>query len=624
MKQTCYFQKAMLIAFLPVISGSHQLIGNMMNLLLNLTEHRPLLHPLYPQIRNHDSNARYDFIIVGSGASGSVLANRLSEIPEWNVLLLEAGEEASHLTEIPFFSGLFQGTKYDWGYKAEQQDGFCRGCTEGRAQWAHGLGIGGSTILTYMVHVRGDPHDYDKWAAYGNPGWSYQDMLPYFLKSEDAHLEINDEEFHNEGGFSSVSDSPYRTEAAKAYVKAAQEAGYPYVDYNGKSQLGVSYVQASTREGKKCTAENSFLRPVRKRSNLKIQTRSRVSRVLVDEESKTAYGVEYIKNGEVHHALANKEVILSAGGLHSPQILMLSGIGPKQHLEQFGIPVIQDLPVGAQLYDHATFPGMVFRLNESIGINILRKLISPSTYLQYFKESTGILTTLGGIEAVTFMRTNISSEPDPSYPDMELLFASISFNSDYGLAFRKIVNLSPAIYDKIWKPLEGEPVFQVFPMLLHPKSIGYMELKSKDPLDPPKYFANYLSDPENQDVKTFIAGIREIQRISDSPSMQRYGAKLVDTKIPGCEDYQFNSDEYWECYLRTVIGGVFHYVGACKMGPKNNGDTVVDSHLRVHDLKQLRVVDTSVIPLPLTAHAAAPAYAIGEKAADIIKADWFQ
>nr|XP_023028649.1 uncharacterized protein LOC111516767 [Leptinotarsa decemlineata] len=140
---------------------------------------------------------------------------------------------------------------------------------------------------------------------------------------------------------------------------------------------------------------------------------------------------------------------------------MLSGIGPKQHLEQFGIPVIQDLPVGAQLYDHATFPGMVFRLNESIGINILRKTITPSTYLQYFKESTGMLTTLGGIEAVTFMRTNISSEPDPSYPDMEFLFASISANSDYGLAFRKIVNISPAIYDKIWKPLEGEPVFQV-------------------------------------------------------------------------------------------------------------------------------------------------------------------
>ncbi|XP_074035108.1 glucose dehydrogenase [FAD, quinone] [Leptinotarsa decemlineata] len=624
MKQTCYFQQAMLIVFLPVINGDHHVIGNMMNLLLNLTEHRPLIHPLYPQIRNYDSKAKYDFIVVGSGPSGSVLANRLSEIPEWNVLLLEAGEEANHLTEIPFFSGFFRGTKYDWGYKAEQQDGFCRGCIEGRVQLAHGLGLGGSSIMNYMFYVRGNPLDYDKWAAFGNPGWSYEDMLPYFLKSEDSHLEIKDEEFHNEGGYLSVSDIPYRTEAAKAYVKAAQEAGYPYVDYNGKNQMGVSYIQSTTREGKKCTAENAFLRPVRNRSNLKIQTRSRVSRVLVDEESKTAYGVEYLKNGEVHYAFANKEVILSAGGLHSPQILMLSGIGPKQHLEQFGIPVIQDLPVGAQLYDHTTFPGMVFSLNESIGINLLRKTINPSTYFQYFRKSTGPLTTLGGLEVLTYIRTNISSEPDPSYPDVELFIASGSVNTDYGLTFRKILDIPPAIYDKIWRPLEGKPVYQVFPMLVHPKSKGHMELKSTDPLDSPKFFANYLSDPENHDVKTFIAAIREIQRINDSPSMQRYGAKLVDTKIPGCEDYQFDSDEYWECYLRTIIASVYHYVGACKMGPENEEDAVVDSYLRVHGLKQLRVVDTSVIPLPLTAHAAAPVYAIAEKAADVIKTDWFQ
>ncbi|XP_074035097.1 glucose dehydrogenase [FAD, quinone] isoform X2 [Leptinotarsa decemlineata] len=497
------------------------------------------------------------------------------------------------------------------------------GCNEGRMEWPHGFALGGSSIINYMIHVRGNPIDYDRWEAMGNPGWSYKDMFPYFLKSEDSHLQVQDEGYHNVGGFLSVSDVPFRTKAAEAYIKAAQEAGHPYVDYNGKNQLGVSYVQSTTRKGRRCSAEKAFLRPVRKRPNLKIQTRSRVSKILVNPETKTAYGVEYIKNGKVYSALANKEVILSAGSLNSPQVLMLSGIGPKQHLEQFGIPVIQDLPVGVEMYDHPTFPGIFFRLNESIDINLLKALTNPSTYNEYFREYKGMFTSIGGVEAMTYIRTNVSSDPDLSYPDMELFFVSGSLNTDYGVAYRKIFNIPPATYDKIWRPLEGKPVYQILPMLVHPKSKGYIELRSRDPLDSPKFYANYLSDPENHDVRTFIAAIREIQRISQSPSLQRYGAQIVDTKIPGCEGYQFNSDEYWECSLRTVIGSLYHQVATCKMGPKINGASVVDPRLRVHGIKQLRVVDTGVIPLPLTAHINVPAYAIGEKAADLIKSDWF-
>ncbi|XP_074035201.1 glucose dehydrogenase [FAD, quinone]-like [Leptinotarsa decemlineata] len=618
-----FFLQVILIVLLPTINGDYNVLGNIVSFSLNLTSGGPFLFPQYPQADNDASNTHYDFIIVGSGPSGSVVANRLSEIPGWNILLLEAGGEANHIIEIPFLCGLLQLTNYNWGYKSEKQSGFCRGCNEGKMEWPHGFALGGSSIINHMVHVRGNSIDYDRWEAMGNPGWSYKDMFPYFLKSEDSHLQMQDEGYHNVGGYLSVSDVPFRTKAADAYIKAAQEAGHPYVDYNGKNQLGVSYVQSTTLKGRRCSAEKSFLRPVRKRPNLKIQTRSRVSKILVNPETKTAYGVEYIKNGKVYSALANKEVILSAGSLNSPQVLMLSGIGPKQHLEQFGIPVIQDLPVGVEMYDHPTFPGIFFRLNESIGIDLLKELTSSMTFSQYFRESRGFFSSIGGIEAMTYIRTNVSSDPDLSYPDMELLFLAGSFNTDYGVTYRKLLNIPPTMYNAIWRPLEGKPVYQVFPMLVHPKSRGYIELRSRDPLDSPKFYANYLSDPENHDVRTFIAAIREIQRISQSPSLQRYGAKIVDTKIPGCEGYQFNSDEYWECSLRTIIGSLYHQVATCKMGPKNNGASVVDPRLRVHGIKQLRVVDTGVIPLPLTAHTNVPAYAIGEKAADLIKSDWF-
>nr|XP_023027999.1 glucose dehydrogenase [FAD, quinone]-like [Leptinotarsa decemlineata] len=448
-------------------------------------------------------------------------------------------------------------------------------------------------------------------------------MPPFFLKSEDAHLEIQDEEFHSTGGYLTVSDVPYRTKLAEVFIKAAQEAGHPYVDYNGKHQLGVSYIQSSTRDGRRCSAEKSFLRPVRKRPNLKIQTRSRVSRVLLDPESKTAYGVEYIKNGKTHFAFASKEVILSAGSLNSPQILMLSGIGPKQHLEEFDIPVIQDLPVGVEMYDHPSFPGVMFRLNESIDIHtgLLKDLINPSTYHQYFKESTGILTTLG-------MEKNGIRASMTGFEALQI-FSTSEYNLIMSTWINEVIDRKNSILMTcyvyfLFTILKTLFIPQIFPMLVHPKSKGHMELRSRDPLDSPKFYANYLSDPENHDVKAFIYAIREIQRINNSPSMQKYGAKIVDTKIPGCEDHQFDSDEYWECSLRVIIGSLYHQVATCKMGPKNNGEAVVDPRLRVHGMKKLRVADTSVAPMTFTAHTAAPAYAIGEKAADLIKSDWLE
>ncbi|KAJ8931332.1 hypothetical protein NQ314_015740 [Rhamnusium bicolor] len=410
----------------------------------------------------------------GSGPSGAVIANRLSEIPEWKVLLIEAGTNASVITNIPFLAGTLEFTDYNWGYSAERQDGFCKGCPDGRMLWPHGKGLGGTTIINYMIHVRGNRRDYDRWRDMDNPGWSYDDVLPYFMKSEDAHIERQDPEYHNKGGYLTVSDVTQRTQSVHAFI-------------------------------------------------------------LINANTKEAYGVKYVRNKKYHTALARKEVILCAGGLNSPQLLMLSGIGPREHLEE-----------------------------------------------------------VGGVEALAYIRTNVSTDSDASYPDVETYFYWRRSKYGYG----------------------------ILPMLVHPRSYGYIKLKSKNPFHWPKFYANFFTDPDNHDMKTFIAAIREIQRINGSPSLQKYGATLVTTPIPGCENHIFDSDDYWECAIRTITGTLYHQVATCKMGPSSDPEAVVNAKLQVYGIKNLRVADTSIIPLPLTAHTAEPAYMIGEKASDIIKEHW--
>ncbi|KAJ8985231.1 hypothetical protein NQ317_018260 [Molorchus minor] len=608
---------------------------------INITKYDRFLFPGIHTPENNigDNKEDFDFIVIGSGPSGSVIANRLSEVPEWKVLLLEAGGEASDIVDIPFLAGTLEFTDYNWGYKAEQQDGFCRGerrdCN-GRTE---------------------KPSEGPPWAAMGNPGWSYEEVLPYFLKSEDAHLEKEDPGFHHQGGYLSVSDVPVRTPAVHAFVQSAQEAGYRHLDYNGQEQLGVSYVQSTTKNGRRHSAEKAFLRPIRGRKNLKILTNARAARILIRPGSDEAYGVKYARNKRYHTAVATKEVIVCAGGLNSPQLLMLSGIGPKEHLEELGIPVIKDLPVGQKMYDHATFPGIIFQLNESIVFDQEKSVMDVNEYVQFFKYGRGTFASIGGVEALAYIKTEVSDDMDAMYPDMELIFIGGGLSTDKGLAYRRIFNVPQETYDKIWKPLEDKYVYQILPMLVHPKSYGYIRLKSKNPFHWPKFYANFFSDPDNLDVSAFISAIREIQRINSKPSLQRYGAALVETPIPGkdtpilvayippptiifemrskggkvrqvttlihgCEEMPFDSDPYWECALRTLTATLYHQVATCKMGPEDDKEAVVNANLQVRGIKNLRVADTSVIPLPVTAHTAAPAYMVGEKAADLIRKTW--
>nr|CAH7736971.1 unnamed protein product [Callosobruchus chinensis] len=344
----------------------------------------------------------FDFVIVGASPSGSVIANRLSEIEGWNVLLLEAGGTPSFLPEIPLADITFYSTVYNWGTHAEQQPSFCFGCLNNKtAQFGHGKVLGGGSVINFMIFNRGNKMDYDTWEAMGNSGWSYKDVLPYFLKLEDANVAVNDSGYRSKGGPLGVSDISFRTKLTDVFVDAAQEAGFPYVDYNGKEQIGVSYIQATLRNGLRSEAENSYLRPVRHKRNLKIRTGAHVTKILVRPDSKEAYGVEYRKNGVMYKVLARKEVILSAGGLNSPQVLMLSGIGPKDHLEE-----------------------------------------------------------MGTLEAVAYLQTNLT-DLQSTWPDIELLFVPATAAADFGIFLKPMLNINDEIYNAIYKPLAGKPSFMV-------------------------------------------------------------------------------------------------------------------------------------------------------------------
>ncbi|KAJ8985225.1 hypothetical protein NQ317_018254, partial [Molorchus minor] len=554
----------------------------------------------------------YDFVIVGSGSAGSVLANRLSEIPHWRILLLEAGEPETELMRVPLLAASFQNTMYDWSDVMEYQPDVCRGLEGYRMAWPRGRALGGTSVINYMIYTRGNRWDYDNWATQGNPGniiywiymWSYEDVLPYFIKSEGSRLRKADHHYHSTDGYLGVEDV-YQSPLVEAFVRGGRELGLPYYDYNTPTySFGVSTIQATVRNGKRSSAATAFLWPVRDRPNLDIVTSAFVTKVLIDETTREAYGVEFERMGERRTALATREVILSAGTFNSPQLLMLSGIGPRQHLEDLGIKCLQDSPVGANLQDHITFPGLSFPHRQ-----------------RQDSSRRGPLTSLGGVEGIGYIKTPISTNPQDQ-PDMELIFVGGTLATDYGVATRVGMRIRDDVYDSIFRPIHHLHHWTVFPMLLHPKSVGWLRLRSANPYDRPLLYGNYFTDPNNDDVKALIAAVRFIQRLAETAAFQKFNSRLNPRPMAGCQHLTFDSDEYWECAIRSISVTLHHQVGTAKMGPPDDPGSVVNNFLQVYGVGRLRVADCSVIPQALSAHTNAPSTMVGEKAADIIKDHW--
>lgn len=410
-----------------------------------------------------------------------------------------------------------------------------------------------------------------------------------------------------------------RSKLSKAFLDAAKILGNRIVDYNSPDGFGFNFIQATTSSGRRHSSAKAFLHNHKKRKNLHILTSSTATRVLIDSDTRIAYGVEFQRNGKQYRIRAMKEVILSAGPIASPHLLMLSGIGPRIHLEPFGIPVIQDLKVGEVLYDHISFPALAFKLNQTRLTLSEKKFATVDNVIKYMQFGDGPMSSLGGVETLGYIKTNISGEVE-NVPDVELIGSCAALASDEGNIVAKGLHLSDWLYNDVYRPIENIESFSILFMLLHPKSRGYLQLRSSRPMDYPKLYGNYLTHP--QDVATMIAAIRYIIKMVDTEPFQKYGATLHTKKFPNCRQFNFNSDEYWECAIRTVTATLHHQIATCKMGPATDPYAIVDPELRVYGVKNLRVVDSSVIPRTIAAHTNAPAIMIGEKAADMIKSRW--
>ncbi|CAG4965964.1 unnamed protein product [Colias eurytheme] len=559
-----------------------------------------------------DGNKKYDYIIVGAGSAGCVLANRLSEDNQ-EILLLEAGLEEPDVTMVPALPGLLANSKIDWMYKTQPEETNCLSQKGQSCPTLRGKTMGGSSAVNYMVYMRGSKIDYDNWAKDGNEGWSFDEVLPYFKKSENyRYAETIDTEYHGIGGPLNVERFSYVDEVSVMLVNAYNEKGLPIIDLSKDSKVGVDINLSTSKDGKRQSANVAFIKPIRnKRENLQIITDAFATKVIIDEFTKTAIGIEYYKNGTFHKVFAEKEVIVSAGSINSPKLLKLSGIGPKAELESLNIPVLADLKVGYNLHDHVTTDGLTVALsNECETLKNQEELLSE-IYNYYAQNETkdGPLSTTSIINSVAFIKTSYEKENAPD----------IQIHCDGRNVAEYIADPSTYMATNVF-PLSFYDGIAPRPLLLTPKSRGYILLNKTDPtFGAPLIYPGYLK--EQEDIDRLVEAIRFLLGLEDTESFRECGARYVKVPVEGCTDYEWGTYEYFVCILTHRTATIYHPVGTCKMGPAEDPDAVVDPRLRVYGIDKLRVVDSAIIPKIVRGNLNAPTIMIAEKASDMIKQD---
>ncbi|KAL0130229.1 hypothetical protein PUN28_002070 [Cardiocondyla obscurior] len=591
-----------------------------------LTAQCNMSYEIYPpdcseEIASSPSNKEFDFVIVGGGSAGSVLANRLTEIERWKVLLVEAGEDPSLLSEVPgaFLSQL--QTPEDYAYDIEPEKLACHGHKNKVCKWSKGKALGGSSTLNAMLYIYGSEEDYNEWHRLGNENWSYDQVLPYFKKSQscgDGHSDKWRSKYCGHGGPLKIRPYNYsQPEVQKMILNAASEMGVPILDtINGDKFIGYGLAQGTLDNGHRVSASKAYLSPIKNRSNLYIMKSTRADAILLD--GTRAVGVRVtLKNGTSIDVKASKEVILSAGSIATPQILMLSGIGPEKHLRDMGISKVVDLPVGKNLQDHVTWFGLYLTFKNQNATPPASTFLLDIAY-EYLIHNRGPLASVGGFDLMGFINVH---DPTAKYPDIQIINGHIpQWHIPTVAQYLKGLNMGQDIAQEITNILMEADMIEFLPILLKPESVGEIYLRSKNPADPVQIFANYFS--VQKDLDTMMKSLDFLKEMINTETFKRHDVRLRHLDIVGCRHTEPDSEEYWKCNLKHTASTIFHPVGTAKMGPQGDPTAVVDSQLKVNGIQGLRVIDASIMPTITGGNTNAPTIMIAEKGADFIKAEW--
>lgn len=528
--------------------------------------------------------AEFDYVIVGAGSAGCVLANRLSASGKHSVLLLEAGPKDRNIwIHVPLGYGkLFKAKAVNWMYQTEPEPGL-----DGRSIFQpRGKTLGGSSSINGLLYVRGQHEDYDRWRQLGNTGWGFDDVLPYFKKAEDQQRGGDD--YHGSGGPLPVSDTRHPDPLSNAFIAAAVESGLPFnPDFNGAAQEGVGLFQTTTRHGRRASTAVAYLRPALRRGQVRVETAALAQRVLF--EGRRAIGVEYKQHGVTHVARARREVLVCSGAFNTPQLLQLSGIGPAALLQQHGIDVVMDAPgVGNDLQDHMQVR-IVMRCAQKITLNdiVNHPVRKAMMALQYAAFRTGPLTIAAGT-AGAFFRT----DPRLATPDVQVHFLPFST-------------------DKMGEALHAYSGFSASVCQLRPESRGSLRLRSADPAVPPEIRVNYLAT--ETDRTTNVEGLKRLRKMLRAPALKPFVVEELEPGLNVADDADLLA------YCRQRGSTIYHPTSTCRMG--NDALAVVDQRLRVRGIDGLRVVDGSVMPDLVSGNTNAPIIMIAEKASEMILQD---